>query len=76
MKTIPITQQKEGFRGKVIRFSDDLIAGKLMAMGVLPGSEIEIVKIAPFKGGFYLKTDGNNMAVRYDEAASILTDVK
>ena len=75
MKTASITQLREGNSGKVVKFTDDLIASKLISMGVLPGSLIQVVKIAPFNGGFYLKVDGNNMAVRTNEAANIVVEL-
>jgi len=58
----------------VTAFSDDRLAGKFMAMGVLPGSRVEVMRIAPFKGGYCIKVNGQKIAVRYDEAASILVE--
>jgi Fe2+ transport system protein FeoA len=74
MKTQRVTQLKKGHSGKVVRFTDDKIASKLLSMGVLPKSEIQIVKTLPFNGGYYLKIDGNNIAVRTNEADSILVE--
>ena len=68
-----VTQLKEGFGGRISHFTDDRIAGKLMTMGVLPGSQVRVVRIAPFKGGYSLKVDGMNLVVRNDEASSIMT---
>lgn len=70
-----ITKLKVGYTGRIKGFTDDEIAGKLMVMGVLPGSRVQVVRIAPFKGGYYLRVDGVNMAVREQEADSIIMTV-
>lgn len=56
----------------VAGFSNNQIAGKLLAMGVLPGSTIQVVRTTPLKSAYYLKVDGRNLAVRKEEAACIL----
>ncbi|MEY3367612.1 MAG: hypothetical protein RI973_767 [Bacteroidota bacterium] len=66
---------KEGITGKISHFTSDEVAGKLLTMGVLPGSRVQIVRIAPFKGGYYLKIDGINLAVRQQEASSIVLEI-
>jgi Fe2+ transport system protein FeoA len=60
---------------KTIAFSDPALAGKLTAMGVLPGTRIEMVRAAPFGQAYYIKADGVRMALREGEAASILIEV-
>ncbi len=71
----PISHLKAGIVGKIAHFTNDEIAGKLMTMGVLPGSKVQVVRIAPFRGGFYLKIDGINMVVRLQEASNIVLEV-
>lgn len=68
-----VIQLKVGNGGRITHFTDDHIAGKLMTMGVLPGSRLQVMRIAPFKGGYYLKVDGMCIVVRNDEASSIMT---
>jgi ferrous iron transport protein A len=58
-----------------IAFSDPVLAGKLTAMGILPGSRIEMVRSAPFGKAYYIKADGIRLALREAEAASILLEV-
>lgn len=70
----PVSNLKEGIIGKIAHFTNDEIAGKLMTMGVLPGSRVQVVRIAPFNGGYYLKIDGINMVVRLQEASNIVLD--
>lgn len=58
--------------GRVERFSDPRLGGKLMAMGVLPGSRIELRRRAPFGGGWYVKVDNLLLALRQCEVDSIV----
>ena len=58
-----------------IAVTDPSLAGKLTAMGVLPGTLIELVRPAPFGKAYYIKVDGVRLALREEEAASILLDV-
>lgn len=69
-----LTNFKAKDRLKVARFTDDQMASKLMSMGVLPGSSLEILRIAPLRGGYCLKVNGQKIAIRYNEAASILVE--
>jgi ferrous iron transport protein A len=70
-----VSQLKEGHSGKIQGFTDEILAGKLVTMGILPGSQVKVIRRAPFKGGFYLKIDGSNMVMREQEADSIVLDV-
>lgn len=63
---------KRGQKGIVSHFTDDRVAGKLMAMGILPGSEIQLVRKAPFGGGCYIKADNLLIALRQQEANCII----
>jgi ferrous iron transport protein A len=69
----PITAFSAGTKREVTGFTDDAIASKLMAMGVLPGSKIALVRAAPMGGGWYVEVDNIRIALRKQEAACILT---
>ena len=71
----PLSKINVGGFGKIAHFTDDLIAGKLMTMGVLPGSMVKVVRIAPFHGGLYIKIDGSNMVLRQKEAEKIVLTI-
>ncbi len=58
--------------GTVQGFSNDQVGSKLLAMGVLPGSVVRVVREAPFGGGIVIKVDSNYLALRKQEAACIL----
>lgn len=63
---------KEKDSAIIDRFLNYNIAGKMLSMGVLPGSKVKMIRIAPRGGGFYLKVDGQNIALRVVEAENIL----
>ena len=71
----PLSTLKAGRKGKIAYFADDIIASKLTTMGILPGSEVNIIRKAPFKGGIYLKIDGGNIVLRDQEAAAIILSI-
>ena len=58
--------------GVIAQFKDEVIASRLMTMGVLVGSKVRVVRKAPFKGGIYLRVDGQNMIMREKEAQTII----
>ena len=58
--------------GSLVQVTDESLSCRLMAMGVVPGSLIQVVRIAPFNGGIILKINGRNLAIRHSEAAAIL----
>ncbi|MBK8879266.1 MAG: ferrous iron transport protein A [Haliscomenobacter sp.] len=68
----PLFKVGVGDTGFVSHFTNDRIAGKLMAMGILPGCAIKVVRRAPFGGGCYIKADNILLALRKDEACTIL----
>lgn len=57
--------------GTIKGFSRRSIASKLLAMGVLPGSRIELVRKAPFGGTYYVAVNDHFLALRYRELQSI-----
>lgn len=72
-RTIPDLKNHESARA--LSFEDPSLAGKLTAMGLLPGTLIEMVRRAPFGRAYYIKADGVRLALREEEAASILVEV-
>ncbi len=62
----------QGKTAVVSHFEDQVVGGRLIAMGILPGSIIEIMRSAPFGGGVYIKADNLLIALRSEEAKAIL----
>ncbi len=58
-------------KGILNAYSSSRIAAKFSLLGILPGSEIQVIRIAPFGGGYYIKVDGHNFALRKSEAEAL-----
>lgn len=69
-RTLPELKVNES--AQAISFTSPSLACKLTSMGILPGVLIEMVRKAPFGDAFYIKADGVRLALRMDEAATIL----
>lgn len=67
-----LTDWKESGQVLLQSFTNSEVASRLMAMGLLPGASLEIKRIAPFKGGYCIKTKKQTIALRYSEAAALL----
>jgi len=67
-----ITQLQIGESAIIGEFTNCHIACKLMAMGLLPGTEILLQRTAPFGGGYYVKTNNHYIALRSQEANNVL----
>lgn len=60
---------------RAIAFDDSALAGKLTSMGLLPGTRIEMIRKSPFGSAYYVKADGVRLALREEEARSILLEL-
>ena len=54
---------KRGERGIIKEFSEENIPLKLLEMGCLPGNEVEMLKMAPFRDPMYLNINGSHLAI-------------
>lgn len=66
-----VTTLESGQQGLIDHIGDAVIALKLYSMGVLPGKPIQIVRKAPFGGGYYLRIVNQHLVLRSNEAAEI-----
>ncbi|NRB47540.1 MAG: ferrous iron transport protein A [Saprospiraceae bacterium] len=57
---------------RISHFTNDQMASKLMSMGILPGSQVEMIRRAPMGGGWYIKVDNKVIAMRTEEFDSIV----
>jgi ferrous iron transport protein A len=55
-----------------VGFTDDVLALKFLEMGLLPGSEVTVGHIAPFGDPIAIKMIDYLLAIRKDEAATVL----
>lgn len=60
-----------GYTATIDHFSNDHLANKLLAMGILPGDRIELIRKAPLGGGWYVKVGRQCIALRKQELACI-----
>ncbi len=59
--------------GYILRFEDSLIAGKLMAMGILPQAQIELIRRNALGYTFVYRINSRfKIALRRDEAQTIM----
>lgn len=70
LKTLSGVQR--GNTAVVSHFGDQTLAGRLISMGVLPGSLVMVMRSAPFGGGMYVKADNLLLALRSEEAGTII----
>lgn len=52
---------------RISHFTNDQMASKLMSMGILPGSQVNLIRKAPMGGGWYIKVDNKVIAMRAEE---------
>jgi len=69
--TRTVADLKIGERGVICCFSDQEMSLKLLEMGCLPGSEIQLSCKAPFGDPICIKVLGYSLSLRLDEAATI-----
>lgn len=68
---LTIASLKKGQRAIIKEFSVDVVPLKLLEMGCLPGNEVTLVQIAPFKDPLYLNINGSHLAIRLETASKI-----
>jgi ferrous iron transport protein A len=69
--TKTVADLRIGEKGVICCFSDQEMSLKLLEMGCLPGSEIELSAKAPFGDPICIKVLGYSLSMRIDEAATI-----
>jgi ferrous iron transport protein A len=72
MATFHLSDLSIGQKKYVSGFEDEQLGGKLMAMGMLPGASIELIRTALAGNTLYIKFNGYSMAIRKTEAMTIL----
>lgn len=60
-----------GGRGQVARFLGDIDAQRYLEMGLTPGTEIEVVRFAPFGDPMEIRVLGYALSLRKSDAACI-----
>lgn len=65
-----------GEKGIVSDFESDDLPIKLLEMGCLPGSELEIKLLTPFNGPLVMRIADSDVAIRKDLASKILLEIQ
>jgi Fe2+ transport system protein FeoA len=67
---------KKGDKGKIVKISGSgNVHKRLMDMGLVSGSEIEMQRVAPLGDPIEIKVKGYNLSLRKEEASSITVEV-
>ena len=62
---------KKGESGVIEDIITENIPLKLIEMGCLPGNQIELLQLAPFKDPLFLDVNGSQVAIRKETAEHI-----
>lgn len=74
MKFKSAADLRVGESGVIREFSLDELPVKLLEMGCLPGTELEVKHVAPFNGPIYFRMADYHIAIRRDLASLILLE--
>ena len=66
-----LAQLNKGEKAVVEDLNTDLVPLKLIEMGCLPGNQIELLQLAPFKDPLFLNINGAQIAIRKETAKHI-----
>jgi len=66
-----VADLKPGEKGIVKNFLDEYLSLKLLEMGVLPGTQIEMKFAAPFGDPICIRVTGYDLSLRLEEAKTI-----
>ncbi len=62
---------RPGESGRILEFEPNAVTDRLMEMGMLPGSVVQVVRLAPLGDPMDLKVRGYHLSIRKAEAAQI-----
>ncbi len=66
-----LAQLNKGEKGVIEDLNTDMVPLKLIEMGCLPGNQIELLQLAPFKDPLFLNVNGSQVAIRKKTAEHI-----
>ena len=69
-----LDQLKPGESGRIEGYAAASPAPRLLEMGLLPGTTVEVVRLAPLGDPMDLKVRGFHLSLRKHEAAQILVE--
>ena len=66
-----LAQLNKGEKAIIEDLNTVLVPLKLIEMGCLPGNQIELLQLAPFKDPLFLNVNGSQIAIRKETAKHI-----
>ena len=76
MSTVMLDKMKPGQRGKIARVGGaGAVSRRLVDMGVVRGTTVEVIKVAPLGDPIEVKLKGYNLSLRKEEAAGIKVEM-
>jgi Fe2+ transport system protein FeoA len=71
-----LNELKRGERGKIVKIGGrGSVHRRLLDMGLVSGSDIEMERVAPLGDPIEIKVKGYNLSLRKEEAGSIQVEV-
>ncbi len=71
-----LTELKPGEKGRIVKIGGTgSIHQRLLDMGLVSGSEVEMQRVAPLGDPIEIRVKGYNLSLRKEEAASIQVEV-
>jgi Fe2+ transport system protein FeoA len=75
MSVKKLSELKKGDRGKVVKISGGgNVHQRLIDMGLIAGSEVEMQQVAPLGDPIEIRVKGYNLSLRKSEAASVTVE--
>jgi len=71
---LTLADLNKGEKGIIKEISSDQVPLKLLEMGCLPGNEVELLQLAPFKDPMYLNINGSHLAIRLEIARMVIIE--
>jgi len=73
---VPLSSLKIGMKGKIQSIDfEEQVKERFLAMGFVPGKDIELVHVSPFGDPMVFLIDDNKIMIRREQAGKILIDV-
>jgi Fe2+ transport system protein FeoA len=74
-EVVPLSQLKPKERGIITKVGGDRpVRRRILDMGVVPGTEVEVVKVAPLGDPVELLIRGYHLSLRKEEAGEIFVE--
>ena len=76
MTTKPLNELRPGEKGKIVKVGGKgRIHRRILDMGVVSGTEIEVKRVAPLGDPIQIRVKGYHLTLRKEEAANIQIEV-